>query len=183
MKCLSFQEVTQLAQDLPTRKWQNQILNSHWLQFLTFCLQRENGKLHLATSCSVSEQVAQLDRPLLKDCQSLRFKGIKVIAEFLKIRKEMLFLLHPKPPLFQEKGLFFQAPLLVNFMTKWKIILCHLSLKPSLHSKSKPQSREKLKEIERHKCSRSYFTTSLFLICLHQKDFKIGTFNRPLTDS
>ena len=47
-------------------------------------------------------------------------------------------------------------------MTKWKIILCHLSLKPSLHSKSKPQSREKVKAIERHKCSRSHFTTTLF---------------------
>lgn len=86
-----------------------------------------------------------------------------------------------KPLIFQEKGLF-QAPLRVNFMTKWKIILCHLSLKPSLHSISKPQSREKVKKIERHQCSRSYFT-SLFLICLHQKDFKTETFNRSLTDS
>lgn len=42
----------------------------------------------LATSCSISEQVAQPDRHLLKNCQSLGFKGIKVIAKFLKIRKE-----------------------------------------------------------------------------------------------
>lgn len=37
-----------------------------------------------------------------------------------------------------------------------------------------------VKETERLKCTRSCFTTSLFLICLHRKDFKIGTFNRPL---
>lgn len=87
-----------------------------------------------------------------------------------------------KPLIFQEKGLF-QDPLRVNFMIKWEIILCHLSLKPSLHSICKPQSKEKAKGIERHKCSRSCFTASLLPICLHQKAFKMGTFNRPLTDS
>lgn len=44
---------------------------------------------HICTSSSILEQVAQLDRPLLKGCQFLGFKSIQVfVMKYSKITDE-----------------------------------------------------------------------------------------------